>query len=65
MADRADISPALGMSAIFCDPASPWQRGTNENTNGLLLPILPKALTCRSKPQAPGGAFRRSSTTAR
>ena len=36
MADHADISSALGMPVFFCDPASPWQRGTNENTNGLL-----------------------------
>ena len=42
MAEHDAISQALGMPIYFCDPASPWQRGTNENTNGLLRQYFPK-----------------------
>jgi transposase, IS30 family len=42
MSRHAEISMALGMPVYFCDPHSPWQRGSNENTNGLLRQYFPK-----------------------
>jgi IS30 family transposase len=42
MARHAEIQLALQMQTYFCDPASPWQRGSNENTNGLLRQYFPK-----------------------
>lgn len=43
MARHAQISTALNMPIYFCDPHSPWQRGSNENTNGLLRQYFPKS----------------------
>ena len=42
MARHHEISMALDMPVYFCDPHSPWQRGSNENTNGLLRQYFPK-----------------------
>jgi IS30 family transposase len=42
MAQHARISVDAGIEVYFCDPHSPWQRGSNENTNGLLRQYFPK-----------------------
>jgi IS30 family transposase len=42
MAQHAQLRIDPGISVFFCDPHSPWQRGTNENTNGLLRQYFPK-----------------------
>jgi IS30 family transposase len=47
MAMHADIAHALGMPVFFCEKSSPWQRPSNENTNGLLRDYFPKGSDLR------------------
>ena len=58
MALHAHVTRALGMPVFFCDPHSPWQRPTNENTNGLLRQYFPKGtdLTVHAPHQLAGVA---------
>ena len=42
MSQHVKLTMDAGLKVYFCDPKSPWQRGTNENTNGLLRQNFPK-----------------------
>ena len=52
MAQHAAFTVASGVPVYFCDPRSPWQRGTNENTNGLLRQYLPRNTALGERAQA-------------
>ena len=52
MADHRRFALATDIQVYFCDPRSPWQRSSNENTNGLLRQYLPKGIDVSSYSQA-------------
>jgi IS30 family transposase len=51
MAEHKRFTDQTGIQVYFCDPKSPWQRGSNENTNGLLRQYLPRRLDFRTLTQ--------------
>jgi IS30 family transposase len=52
MAQHIQIRVEIGLAIYFCDPRSPWQRGSNENTNGLLRQYFPKGTDLSRYPEA-------------
>ena len=52
MSEHAKFSIDTGVQVYFCDPSSPWQRGSNENTNGLLRQYFPKGKSMAGYTQA-------------
>lgn len=52
MSNHANFTLTTGIPVFFCDPHSPWQRGSNENTNGLLRQYFPKGVDLTSLTRA-------------
>lgn len=59
MADHKRFTLATDIKVFFCDPQNPWQRGTNENTNGLVRQYLPKGIDLSEYSQAKLNAIAR------
>lgn len=59
MAGHKRFTLATDIKVFFCDPQNPWQRGTNENTNGLLRQYLPKGIDISGYSQAKLNAMAR------
>jgi IS30 family transposase len=59
MTDHQRLSLATDIHVYFCDPQQPWQRGSNENTNGLLRQYFPKGIDLSDVSQAKLNAIAR------
>ncbi len=59
MADHKRFTLATSIKVFFCNPQNPWQRGTNENTNGLVRQYLPKGINLSDYSQAKLNAIAR------